>query len=53
MRVGVVVIEIVVHRLDHLPRHLCSAGTVEVGDGKLIVNAFERRKTGANIGSRS
>src|SRR6185295_5283735 len=53
MSIGVVVIEVVVHCFDHLPRHLGSAGAVKISNGLVVVCAGERRKTGPDVSSRS
>ena len=42
MGVRVVMIEVVGHRFDYLPRHLRTARAIEVGNRKLIVNPLER-----------
>src|SRR5258705_529460 len=52
MSVGVVVIKVVVHCFDHLPRHLGSAWAVKISNGLVVVYARERRKTGSDLGSR-
>jgi len=52
MRVGVVVIEVISHRLDHRPRNLRAARAVEVRDGMMVMMAFERREVRANFKCR-
>ena len=44
VRVGVVVIEVVGHRLDDRARHLSATGTVEVGHRAVLVHALKRGK---------
>src|SRR5688572_21424741 len=44
MCVGVMIEQIVIHRIDYPYRNLCSAGAIEVGDRLLAMNSFQRRK---------
>ena len=46
VRIGVMVIEVIRHRLDHPARHLRSTGPVEIRNRLAVVNALERRELG-------
>ena len=49
MSVGVVPIEIIDHRIDDLPGHLCSARAIEIGDFVAVVLSLERGKMGPDL----
>jgi hypothetical protein len=42
-------VEIVVHLLDHVTRHLRPARPVEIGDRIAVVDAFESREVSSDI----
>ena len=45
MGIGVVVVKIIAHCLDHRSRHLGSARPIEVSNRITVMSARERRKT--------
>src|SRR4026207_1680337 len=45
MRIGIVVVEIIGHRLYHRPWNLCAARPVEIGNRVTVMSAVEGRKT--------
>ena len=49
VRVGVVVEEVVLHRMHDAARNLRAAWAVEICDGKSIVRSLERRELRANV----
>ncbi len=49
VRVGVVVEQVVAHRVHHRARHLRAAGAVEVGDGRAAVAALEGGELRADL----
>ena len=49
VRVGIVIQEVVGHRLRHLARDLRAAGTVEIGDREPVVPAGERGEVAADL----
>ena len=51
VRVGVVVEEVVGHRLDDPAGHLGAAGAVEVGHGLPVRAGAQRREVGPDLGS--
>ena len=51
--VGVVVIEVIDHRVNDDPRNLCSPRPVEVSNTMAAMNAIERRKVSADLIRRS
>ena len=42
-------IKLVGYMLDYVARHLCAAGTVEVGDRIAVVDAFESGEVAPDI----
>ena len=52
VRVGVVAVEVVGHRVDDRPRHLRAAGAVEVRDRQAVVQPIEGGEVRADVVDR-
>jgi hypothetical protein len=53
VRVGVVVIKVVAHLLDDIPRHLRTAWPVKIRDGVAVMDALESREVLPDFGNWS